>query len=419
MSVFTETFAPLRNRNLRTYLSGQAISLIGTWMQVTAQSWVVWKLSGSEAALGTVGMMATIPYLLLGPIAGPLADRWDRRRIIITTQAISMILAFILAALVWTDTVQLWHVYLLALTLGTVGALDLPAAQAFIGDMVGREMLRKAVVVNTMIVQSGRIIGPSLAGWVVDAFGAKLAFLFNGLSFIAVIASLLAVKATQTARAPSATGGGFREGLAFVRSQRRIQDLMMLTGLVTFFIFSVGQILPSFAERTLGGGADLYGTLLGASGAGALFGVIVLVPWAQRLRRTGLMLTTTLGIAGVLLVLFSFLQTTSLALALYFLAGICPPIILTTNNGLLQVLAPNEMRARLLSLYLMVSFGMQPFANLWVGWVAQAAGAPWSIRANGLALLLFAGLMLLRPGLATWIPAEAIPSARPAKAVTE
>lgn len=407
-----ETFAPLKNRNLRTYLSGQAVSLIGTWMQTTAQSWVVWKLTGSEAALGTIGMLTTLPYLILGPIAGTLADRWDRRRIIIVTQAISMLLAFILTGLVWTETVQIWHLYVLATVLGTVGALDLPAAQAFIGDMAGQDTVRKAVVVNGMIVQVGRILGPSLAGFVVDQLGASLAFLVNGISFIAVIASLFMVRATQASRRPGAAAGGFREGLAYVRGHRRIQDLMMLTGLVTFFIFSIGQILPSFAERTLHGGADLYGTLMGASGAGALIGVLLIVPWAQRLRRTGLMLTTVLGVAGVLVLVFSVVQTRPLALALYFLAGICPPIILTTNNGLLQVLAPNEMRARLLSLYLMVSFGLQPLSNLWVGWVAQAAGAPWAIRANGIALLLFAAAMLLRPGLTSWAP-EGAPSAKP------
>ncbi|HLO01804.1 MAG TPA: MFS transporter [Symbiobacteriaceae bacterium] len=407
-----ETFEPLKNRNLRTYLSGQAVSLIGTWMQVTAQSWVVWKLTGSEAALGTVGMMGTIPYLLLGPIAGTLADRWDRRKILVYTQSIAMLLAVVLAGLVWTDTVQLWHVYALAMTLGTVSALDLPAAQAFIGDMAGRDMIRKAVVVNGMIVQVSRVLGPTLAGLVVAKLGAATAFGINALSFVAVIASILAVKATQGARAPGATSGGFREGLSFVRSHRRIQDLMILTGLVTFFIFSVSQILPSFAERTLHGGVDLYGTLMGASGAGALLAVIVIVPWAQRLRRTGLMLVTVLGIAGALVMLFSVMQTSALALAVYFMAGMCPPIILTTNNGLLQVLAPNEMRARLLSLYLMVSFGLQPLSNLWVGAMAEAAGAPWAIRANGLALLLAAAVMLLRPGLTHWEPGA--PGAKPA-----
>lgn len=381
-------------------------------MQVTAQTWVVWKLTGSEAALGTVGMINTIPYLLLGPIAGTLADRWDRRKILVYTQSIAMLLAIILAALVWTDTVQLWHVYGLALILGIVSSLDLPAAQAFIGDMAGREMIRKAVVINGMIVQISRVLGPTLAGLVVDQIGAAPAFAINAASFIAVIASILAVKAHQVPRAPGQTDGGFREGLAFVKSDRRIQDLMILTGLVTFFIFSVGQILPSFAERTLSGGADLYGILMGASGAGALLAVLVIVPWAQSLRRTGLMLVSVLGIAGVLIMLFSVLQTRTLALAIYFFAGMCPPIILTTNNGLLQVLAPNEMRARILSLYLMVSFGLQPISNLWVGTVAELAGTPWAIRANGIALVLGAAVMLLRPGLTGWEPGA--PGAKPA-----
>lgn len=409
-----ETFSPLKNRNLRTYLSGQAVSLIGTWMQVTAQTWVVWKLTGSEAALGTVGMINTIPYLLLSPIAGTLADRWDRRRILVVTQSIAMVLAFILAALVWTDVVQLWHVYALALTLGIVTSLDMPAAQAFIGDMAGREMVRKAVVINGMIVQISRVLGPTLAGYVVAKLGAAMAFGINGLSFIAVIASLLAVKAAQAARAPGAASGGFREGVAYLKTQPRIRDMMVMTGMITFFIFSIGQILPSLSAKVLHGGVDLYGTLMGASGAGALVSVLLFVPWAQRLRRTGLMLASILGIAGLLVTLFSFITWVPLALAVYFLLGMLPPVVLTTNNGLIQVLSPNEMRARLLSIYLMVSFGLQPFSNMWVGWVGEVAGTPWAIRANGIALVIGSGLLLMRRGLTTWEPGA--PSSKPAPA---
>jgi MFS family permease len=408
MGAFMETFSPLKNRNLRTYLTGQAVSLIGTWMQLTAQSWVVWELTKSEAALGLVGMMGTFPYLLLGPIAGTLADRWDRRKILVYTQTISMCLAFLLSALVWTKTVQIWHLYVMALILGVVGALDLPAAQAFIGDMAGKEMIRKAVLINAMIVQISRVLGPTLAGKVVEQLGTAPAFFLNGLSFIAVIASLLVVKAARNAR-PSAGSGGFWEGLGYVARTPRVQDLMIMTGLITFFVFSVGQIMPSFVDKTLGAGAGMLGNLMGASGAGALLSVLVVVPWAQRLRRTGLMLLSFIAGGGAALLLFSFLQSAPVALVVYFLAGMAPPVILATNNGLLQFLAPNEMRARLLSLYLMVSFGLQPLSNLWVGWVAEHAGAPGAIRANGVGLLVAAVLLLFRPGLISWEPTQQPP----------
>jgi MFS family permease len=405
VGAFLETFSPLRNRNLRIYLSGQAVSLIGTWMQMTAQAWVVWELTHSEAALGTVGMIATLPLLFLGPTAGVWADRYDRRKILVYTQSVAMLLAFVLAALVWSGTVQIWHVYILAGLLGCVNALDMPSAQAFIGDMAGMDLVRKAVVVNGMIVQTSRIFGPTLAGLVVKAIGAAAAFGINGVSFIAVIASLLVVRANQTHHHPGQQrSGNFMEGVRFVLGQPRLLDLMILTGLVTFFGFSNSQILPSFADLTLHGDAGLYGTLMGASGLGALFSVLLVVPAGQRVKRPGTMLVLSVAFAGLSFALFSYTRVTSLALAAFFMSGIPIPLVLTTNNGLLQVLAPGHMRARLLTLYLMFSFGLQPVANVWVGWLAEHLGTPTTIRINGVSMMAIALLMLLRPGLQNWVP---------------
>ena len=409
MGAFTDTFAPLQNRNLRIYLSGQAVSLIGTWMQITAQSWVVWRLTHSESALGTVGMIGTLPLLLLGPVAGVMADRFDRRKILVYTQTMAMLLAFLLAVLVQTNLVQIWHVYVLALLLGCVNALDMPAQQTFIGDMAGMDMVRKAVVVNGMIVQISRIFGPTLAGLVVQAVGEATAFWINGLSFVAVIASLLAVRITaQTHRVGGPTGGNFSEGVSYVLKQPRILDLMIFTGLVTFFGFSNTQVLPAFAEETLHGNAGLYGLLMGFSGAGALVSVLFLVPYAQRIKRSGEMLAAAVAFAGAAFALFSFTRIPVLAMAAFFLAGMPTPLVLTTNNGLLQVLAPTQLRARLLTLYLMFSFGLQPISNLWVGQTAHFFGAAAAIRINGFAMLAIALLMLLRPGLRTWEPAHEI-----------
>lgn len=408
MGALRETFAPLANRNLRIYLAGQAVSLIGTWMQNTAQSWVVWRLTGSEAALGLVGMLATLPMLLLGPLAGSMADRYDRRKILIYTQAGAMILALTLAALVLTQRVQLWHVYLLATILGCLGALDMPSQQAFIGDMAGRDLVRRAVVVNSMIVQISRVLGPTFAGLVVKLVGEGLTFLFNGLSFIAVIASLYAVRTYKDDVVRAVVGndgaGDFREGVQFTLANPRILDLMIFTGLVTFFGFANATVLPAFASETLHGDAGLFGMLMGLSGAGALVSILLLVPWGQRRRRPGPMIAAAVAFAGIWYVLFSLTSTPVPAMAAYFATGLGMPLVLTTNNGLIQVLAPNRMRGRLLTLYLMTSFGLQPLANLWVGWVAEHLGAPMAIRVNGLALVIFAGLMLLRPGLTRWEP---------------
>jgi len=413
VGAFSETFEPLRNRNLRLYLSGQAVSLIGTWMQNAAQAWVVWDLTKSEAALGTVGMLGTLPLLLLGPISGVWADRYDRRKILIYTQTTAMILAFILAADVTLGTVRLWHVYLLAAILGCVGSLDMPSAQAFIGDLAGTGLVRKAVVLNGMIVQISRILGPTLAGQAVQHFGAATAFWVNGLSFIAVIASLVAVKAHQQHRGAEAGGGGFLEGLRYMVSQPRILDLMIFTGSITFFAFSNAQILPAFADKTLHGGAGLYGNIMAASGVGALVSVLFLVPWAQRVKRIGVAILGAVGVAGLFIALFSLTRIPWLAMAAYCVAGMPNPMVLTTNNGLLQVMAPAPMRARLLTIYLMFSFGLQPIANLWVGYMAQHLGAPTAILINGLSLILVSLLMTARKGLLQWEPTAGRPAGGP------
>jgi hypothetical protein len=319
-----------------------------------------------------------------------------------------LLLAFVLAGLVQFKLVQLWHVYVLATLLGCVSALDLPSQQAFIGDMVGQDMVRQAVVVNSMIVQISRILGPTLAGWVVKALGAGPAFWVNGMSFIAVIASLAVLRVDRGRQAGGLPGGGgFAESLRYTFANPRIFDLMIFSGLVTFFGFANAQILPAFVDITLHGDAGLFGTLGGFSGAGALISVLFIVPRSQRVRRAGVLISTTLVVSGFLYVLFSLTTSVGAALAAFFFAGMPIPLILTTNNGLLQMLAPNEMRARLLTLYLMFSFGLQPIANLWVGWLAQHLGAPATIRINGISMLTIALLMLLRRGLVAWVPAGA------------
>ena len=288
---FTQGFSPLKIRNFRIYLTGQVVSLIGTWLQVTAQGWVVWELSHSEAALGVVNMLATLPLLLFGPWAGVFADRADRRRLLIFTQAGAMLLAFLLALLTGLQVIRLWHVYLLALSLGIMTSLDLPAQQAFLGDLSGMAEVRKAVNMNAMALQVSRILGPALAGFIVARLGASLAFGLNGISFLAVIISLTLVRSNQ-ARSMN-KGSALRqlaEGLRYVKAQPRLQDLILFVVLVTFFALACINILPSFASEVLGGEADTLGFLLSASGAGALVGTMFVVPVIQSARRLGLAL---------------------------------------------------------------------------------------------------------------------------------
>src|SRR5213080_2318269 len=380
-----ESLSPLRIRSVRIYLSGQVISLIGIWMQQTAQSWVVWELSHSGTALGIAAMLAFLPTFFLGPWMGVFADRWDRRKVLIATQTSAMILAFVFAILVQTRVIALWHVFVLATLLGIVSALDFPSTQAFIGDIAGMSRVREAIILNTSIFQVSRMIGPALAGWGIGYLGVASAFWINGVTFLAVIASLLAIRGNQLRR--TSTGRPlqeFREGLSF------------------FGISSI-IILPAVVSLVFGGGADMLGFLLASSGAGALVGAFFLTPLAQRARRTGSMLAANVVWSGVWLVLFSFTRTFAYAEIAIFFVSLTIPVVLTTANGLLQILAPPDMRGRVLSIFLMISFGAQPIAALLIGVAADAFTPMGAVLLNGALMVAAAGALVgLRSGLLSW-----------------
>jgi MFS family permease len=399
------SFTPLRLPNLRTYLIGQAISLLGTWMQITAQGWLVWELSHSEVALGIVSMLGSLPLLIFGLWAGVWTDRFDRRKILIGTQAAAMILAFVLAVLVWTQTVQLWHVYVLSFLLGCVGALDFPAQQAFLGDLSGMTSVRKAIVLNAMIFQIGRMVGPALAGFVVGVIGAAMAFFLNGISFIAVIISLLIVRSHQV-RLP---GGGNQlravvDGLRFIKREPRLQELIMFATLVTFFGISLLSFFPALAADVLHGDAQTLGILLASSGAGAFIGATIVAPLAQTARRIGRVLSLAAIWVGVWWIAVSFSRVLPVTMLCIFFVSIAMPTIMTTVNGLLQVMAPAKMRGRLLSAYILVSFGIQPIAALIIGFFASRLGIANAILIDGIAIISGAAAMLIfRPALRSWI----------------
>jgi len=403
--ILRENFSPLKIANFRRYFTGQAISLIGTWLQLTAQGWVVWELSHSEAALGVVAMLGTLPILLLGPWAGVWADRLNRRRLLIGTQCGAMILAFILAGLTQAGIVQLWHVYVLSGLLGVITAIDFPAQQAFIGDLSGIAEVRKAVNVNSMIVQISRMAGPALAGLVISALGAATAFWINGLSFLAVIVSLLVVRSSQARTQPTNASalGEFRDALGFIRTQPRLVDLIVFVMIVAFFGISVINIMPAVASEVLKGDARTLGYLLASAGAGALVGTVILVPYTQSLRKTGIVVGSAVFWMGIWYMILSISTWLPLSLLSIFASGLAAPVVFTMAIGLLQVMAPPGMRARLLSLFVMVSFGMQPLASLLVGASAQVLGTPLAILINGLFLLAGPLMMLAtRPNLRRW-----------------
>lgn len=400
-------FAPLRYPNFRLYLGGQAISLIGTWLQSTAQSWVVWQLTGSEAALGVVSMLNALPILVLGAYAGVWVDRADRRKLLIGTQVVAMILAFVLAVLTQTKLVQLWHVYFLSFLLGISSALDFPAQQAFLGDLAGMAEVRKAVNLNIMILQVSRILGPALAGLVVARVGIAPAFWLNGLSFLAVIASLFLVSTLKREAKPRSTVGPLRqvfEGFQHVRQTPRMQDLYIVAILLTFFVFSIViNILPAVADKMLGGNAETLGLLLSSSGAGALIAVVVIAPITQAYKRSGVVLIFALLWLALWYSVFAHSRALPLSMLAIFMGSMGAPTVMTMVQGLVQLMAPPDMRGRLISLFTMVSFGTAPLAALWIGQSAELFGVETAIQLNALCLLVCTGLIaFFRPAMWTY-----------------
>ncbi len=403
---FKGIFTPLRNRNLSVYLSGQTISLLGTFMQATAQSWVVWQISHSTSALGITAMLGSIPLLILGPFAGTWADRLDRRKLLVGTQIISMILAFIFAILLQTNLIQVWHIYILSAILGCVSAFDMPAQSAFIGDLSGNDQVRGAVALTAMVQQASRMVGPALAGWIIGSFGAAPAFWLNGASFITVLFSLLVVRAQQVSNSKdSKKNGQMKEAFQFVSQEPRILDLLILSFLMTFFGLSAGQLLPAIVTNSLHSGAEILGVITGASGAGALISSFLIAPLVQRIRKPGWIIAGALIWMGAWFAIEVSAGSVWLWVVGVFFGGLASPVVNVTCNGLIQVTTPANMKARMLALWMMVSFGMMPFGYLLVGFSGSLLGAPLAIIVNGLALILGAGaLLLLRPGLRNWQP---------------
>lgn len=404
IQTYTRSFDPLKNRNLRTYLGGQAISMLGTWMQVTAQSWVVWELTQSESSLGIVVMLNSIPLLLLAPWAGGIADRFNRRMILLVTQTIAMLLAFALAFLVQTELVQIWHIYLFSLILGIISALDFPAQQAFIGDLSGMGQIRQAVTLNIMGLQVARMIGPALAGFLLKVVGSATAFWINGASFLVVLLSIFMVKSHQQDIHKRSSGRGqFRETLDYVRSQPRMVDLLIFAALATFFGLSIMNILPAVADHVLNGDSQTFGLLLGSSGAGALISTLILLPLSQSAKKIGRIVGGAALWMGIFYLLLSRSTWLPLSMASIFLVSLGAPLVLTTGLGVMQLLAPGDMRARIISLFTMLTFGLQPISSLFIGYTAETFGTQTIIMVNSIFLITGAALMLIfRKGLSQW-----------------
>jgi MFS family permease len=406
------TFRALKNRNFQLFFSGQIISLIGTWMQMVAEAWLIYRLTGSSVLLGVLGFVGQIPIFLLSPLAGLVADRWPKRRVVIATQAASMLLAFTLATLALTGRIRVWEIIVLATLLGTVNAFDVPARQSFLIEMVGRENLLNAIALNSSMFNGARVAGPAIAGILVAVVGEGWCFLLNGVSYLAVIAGLcmMRIEKSKAAHDGASPLKKLREGFRFARHTKPIRALLVLLGVVSFMALPFSVLMPIFAVQILHGGASAYGWLMGAVGVGAMFGALA-IAMRQQLRALGSIVAYSTTGLGVSLVLFSASRWFWVSFTILILCGFTMMMQFTATNTLLQAMVPDQLRGRVMSMYSMMFLGMSPFGSLLAGALAGRIGAPVTVAIGGLAACL-GGLAFARKWPALRGPARELIAAQ-------
>ncbi|HWF07730.1 MAG TPA: MFS transporter [Bryobacteraceae bacterium] len=380
----------LRSRNYRLFFSGQIISLVGTQMTRVAMSWLVYRLTSSAVLLGVVSFASMIPTFLLGPIAGVWVDRWDRHRTLVWTQSLSMIQSLALAALALTGTAKIWEIICLALMQGLVNAFDMPARQSFVVQMVDRrEDLGNAIALNGSMVNAAGLVGPAIAGVLIAAVGEGYCFLADGLSYIAVIISLLSMKIAvpQARRAQREIGHELREGWQYVRGSLPIRSILINLGLVSMFGMSYSVLMPVFAVDVMHGGPNTLGFLMSAVGVGALVGTISLT-----MRKTivglGRRIAIATALCGAALIAFGFSRLLLVSLAILPFLGFGLMQQMAPSNTILQTIVDDEKRGRVMSFYSMAFLGMAPFGSLLAGNLAAKLGAPRTVMINGVVCLI-------------------------------
>ena len=387
----------LRHRNFQLFFSGQLISLIGTWMQTVAQSWLVYRLTGSALLLGTVGFIGQIPVFLLAPAGGIAADRYDRHRIVIATQSSAMALALILATLTLTGRVHVWQIMVLAALLGAVNAFDIPARQAFLVDMVGKEDLMNAIALNSSMFNGARVIGPAVAGVLVASIGEGWCFFANAVSYVAVIAGLLLMKLGREPVAGPASSPleDAIEGFSFAWHTMPIRALLLLIGLVSLVAMPYAVLMPIFADQILHGGARALGMLMGATGVGALLGAALLAT-RSGLRGLSRIVMISSACFGVSLMLFAGSRWFLVSLVLLIPAGFSMMLQMAASNTLIQAMVPDRLRGRVMAVYSMMFMGMAPMGALFAGAVANRLGAPLTVAMGGAVCVVGSGFFAAR-----------------------
>jgi MFS family permease len=392
-----------RSRNYRLYFCGQCVSLIGTWMQYVAMSWLVYRLTGSASLLGLVTAAGQISMFVLTPFTGVLVDRVHRRNLLITTQTLCTVQAALLAFLTLTGNIQVWHLVLLSLFLGTVNAFDMPARHTFVVELVEHKKdLGNAIALNSAMFNSARLVGPSIAGLLVAALGEGICFLLNSISFFAIIFTLLAMNVPQqeTKVEHPPVFRGLKEGFQYALGFRPILYILGLMTLIGLMGMPYMVLMPVFARDVLHGGPQTFGFLMGASGIGALTGSLYLASRKSVLGLAKLNVLATCGF-GVGIIIFSFSRSLPLSLCILLFTGFGMIMHMASSNTMLQTIVDEDKRGRVMSYMGMCTMGMAPFGSALAGSLSDVIGAPHTLIINGIvsiagALVFYSRLPAIR-----------------------
>jgi MFS family permease len=409
---FPTALRALQHRDFRRFWLGQIVSLVGRWMQSVAQSWLVLELTGSPLKLGIVNSLQFAPLLFLALPAGVVVDRFPKRLLLVVSQAGLMVPALALAALSWTGEVQYWHVAVLAAVMGIANALDMPTRQSMMVELVGRDDLMNAIALNSGVFNAARIVGPALGGVLIARYGVALAFFVNGVTYLPVIAALLAMRPPPPARAPrrGRLGEEIADGLRYARRTPLIALVLGLVCAISVFTINHNVTVPLLARDVLGEEVRGFGFLMAAVGVGAVAGAALLAQFGRGRPPAGALIGGGLALSAGILGL-SAVREFWLAAAVLFVVGLVQILLLSSCNTTLQVTVPDELRGRVMSLYTFVFAGVSPFGAFFIGSIAEAFGPPAAFAAGGglgLACVLALGLRWARRETAT----GAVPAGR-------
>lgn len=383
---FKSMFRSLKYRNFRLFAEGQFLSLIGTWLQMVALTWLVYKLTNSAMMLGIIGFVGQIPMFIVAPFAGVFADKWNRHKMLLITQSLALIQALVLTALVFLDIIQIWQIIVLSFILGVINAFDMPIRQAFVFDMIEdhKEDVGNAVALNSSMVNGARLIGPSIAGILIATVGEGWCFLINSISFIAVVVSLLKMRIIEKPKHEKDLKviKELKEGFVYSFTFGPIKHLIILLAVVSLVSTSVTLLAPIYAKEYLGGGAHTYGFLIAAYGSGALFGAMYLLNKKNVLGLGRLIIYAVIAF-GISMILFSFSRVFIISSILIALAGLGTMLHIASTNTLLQTISEESKRGRVMSFYTMAFRGMSPFGSLFAGSAGSFLGAQLTLVLSG------------------------------------